>query len=269
MSGGAETYAGAALKRPAADSAPSAAAVAASLELAAMVIENGGTTFSCTRAFHVVLAVLGQRDCDLFVRIDALIASQRGDVLGMRRLGAIRTNLARTESAADLAERIARHDLTLDELSLEIERLRRLPAPYSIAHGLLAVGVGSAAFALLAGGDRGAAVIAAAAGITGRLIRHHLVERKIFVSSTTLLAALGGALFAGLALRSGLSISAGPALLGSMMHLVPGVMLLNGVWDIATGRYLVMGLQRLAFAAMLFVALGLALAVGASISGGG
>ena len=245
--------------------APKITPVSASLEVAALVIENGGTTLSGIRAFHATLSALGDGACDLFVRIDVLIVSRSGEVLGMRRLHDIGTHLMRAELALQLAEH---RDLTLDELLVELRRIGQMPAPYSVAQSVLAVAVGSVAFAFLAGGDAGAAAIAAASGVLGRLSRHHLMERGFFVTFTTLLAALSGTLSAALALRLGLSASDGPALLGSIMHLVPGVILLNGVWDLTAGRHVVMGLQRLVFAAVLFLTLGLALAVGAFVARG-
>ncbi len=191
-------------------------------------------------------------------------------LLGMRPLEWLGTHLIRAEQAAGVVHQLsARGPVRLGELEAELRRVRSAPAPYSTRVTLLCVAVASPAFALLSGGDLRSALIAAVAGAAGKRAKDVLVERGILLSMSTLLSATFGALLAGTAVRLQLSASAGPALLGSLMHLVPGVMLLNAVWDIATGRYLVMGLQRLAFASTLFLALGVALAAGAFLARGG
>jgi uncharacterized membrane protein YjjP (DUF1212 family) len=239
----------------------SAAHVATGLQMAAMVIENGGTSASAERAFNFVLRALGDDRCDVRVRIDSILASRSGSVVGVKTLAAIGTNLARAEQVHQLARNAA--ELSPGDLQVELGRVGSTTEPYRALLVHPAVGLGSVTFALLAGGDWGAAGIACTAGMFGRSIRDRLLEHGVSISMITLLVALIATLTSAAALRLGLSSTHGPALLASVMHLVPGVMLINGVWDIAAGRYVVMGLQRLTFAGMLFLALGLALAVGA------
>jgi uncharacterized membrane protein YjjP (DUF1212 family) len=110
------------------------------------------------------------------------------------------------------------------------------------------------------GGDRGAVGITFVAGGIGALVRSVLKARGLPLAPMTLLCGLISASLAGLGLRLGLSPAMGPVLIGSVFYMVPGLPLINGFVDMVTYKHLLIGLERIANAALLFLALAVAVA---------
>jgi uncharacterized membrane protein YjjP (DUF1212 family) len=68
------------------------------------------------------------------------------------------------------------------------------------------------------------------------------------------------ATLAGLGLRLGLSPTVAPPLIASVFYIVPGLPLINGFVDVVSYKHLFIGVERIASAAILFLALALAIA---------
>ena len=75
----------------------------------------------------------------------------------------------------------------------------------------------------------------------------------------TLICGVLSALIASVGLRLGLSHVVPATLMASVIYMAPGLPLINGFVDIASHRYLVVGIDRILNAAFLFLILGIAI----------
>jgi uncharacterized membrane protein YjjP (DUF1212 family) len=112
----------------------------------------------------------------------------------------------------------------------------------------------------LLGGGLGAVGIALVAGGLGALVRSVLRSRGLPIAPQTLICGMVSASLAGLGLKMGLSPAVAPTLIASVFYMVPGLPLINGFVDMVSYKHLLIGLERIANAALLFLALAVAVA---------
>jgi uncharacterized membrane protein YjjP (DUF1212 family) len=104
------------------------------------------------------------------------------------------------------------------------------------------------------------AVVFVAAAV-GQFIRSLLQKRNFSRYAVTFFCALISGFIAVAGLRLGLSAVAGATLIGSIIYMVPGVPLINGFIEIASGAHFFVGLQRLLDATSLFFILTIAVGI--------
>jgi len=149
--------------------------------------------------------------------------------------------------------------LTLDELRLKYEEIKAMPRMKTWLVVLL-VGLANASFCRLFGGDLGAVLIVFLTTMLGFFLRLKMQKRGLnhFIVFTT--AAFVTSLTASSALL--FDATAEIAVATSVLYLIPGVPLINGVIDILEGHTLI-GVSRLiqAFLLVLCIAAGLSLSI--------
>lgn len=149
--------------------------------------------------------------------------------------------------------------LSLDELRAKFEEIKALPKmkPWLL---ILLVGLANASFCRLFGGDLGAVVVVCLTTMLGFFLRLQMQKRGFnhFIVFTT--AAFVTSLTASSALL--FDATAEIAVATSVLYLIPGVPLINGVIDILEGHTLT-GVSRLiqAFLLVLCIASGLSLSI--------
>jgi len=238
-------------------------AIERALDVALIVIENGGATANAERTFRNVLRGHKQEGGAVGWRLDLVTVSGAGDggtSTVVRAIGPVGVNLVRASGAMALGERVSRGEIGPAALGQEIERVRSLPLPYKLGATVAASAFTSAFICRLLGGDLGAVGITFAAGGLGAFARSVLRARRLPFAPLTLICGLISASLAGLGLRLGLSPAMGPVLIGSVFYMVPGLPLINGFVDMVTYKHLLIGLERIANAALLFLALAVAVA---------
>ncbi|MBE3583871.1 MAG: threonine/serine exporter family protein [Limnochordaceae bacterium] len=170
------------------------------------------------------------------------------------RVRQTRNDLDRVARVNSLSRRLASGQLTVAEALAEIDRLERLPDPYPRWAVQVGGGISAAGFAYLFGGRGWEWPLA---GLFGYLVAYVLrflpqVQGGLYVRS-----------WAGGVLASLLSAGAvmvhpawhlEPLLLGTLMVLVPGVAITNGMRDLLAGE-LVSGVTRVVEALMVAVAI--------------
>jgi uncharacterized membrane protein YjjP (DUF1212 family) len=238
-------------------------AIERALDVALIVMENGGSTSNAERTFRNVLRGYKQEGGAVGWRLDLVTVSGVGDGRTstiVRAIGPIGVNLVRASAAAVLGERVARGEIEPAALPAEIERVRALPPPYGRVAMVLASAFTSAFICRLLGGDLPAVGIAFAAGSVGAFARSVLRVRGLRVAPLTIVCGFVSASLAGLGLRLGLSPAVGPTLIASVFYMVPGIPLINGFVDMVSYKHLLIGIERIANAAFLFLALAVAVA---------
>jgi uncharacterized membrane protein YjjP (DUF1212 family) len=238
-------------------------AIERALDVALIVIENGGSTANAERTFRNVLKGYKRFGGAVGWRLDLVTVSGAGDDRDstvVRAIGPISANLVRASAAAVLGERVARGEIGPAALGPEIERAKALKPPYGRWTMMGASALTSAFICRLLGGDLAAVGIAFVAGGLGAYVRSALRARGLPAAPLTLICGMISASLAGLGLRLGLSLDAASTLIASVFYMVPGLPLINGFVDMVSYKHLLIGLERIANAALLFLALAVAVA---------
>lgn len=218
------------------------------MDVAIMVVKNGGSTPVADRTFSNMLKGTGQEGAALVWRLDHVVASREGKGVSStlaRPIATIGLHLVRASAAVDLGKRMAAEGTHEIDLDAEIRRIQSLPSPHKPGTLMLAAAGAAVFFALLTGGDPGAAGIACAAALVGQSVRGILQTRGLARVGVTAICALLSGLIAAVGLRLGLSQTAPAAFVGAVVYMVPGVMLINGCIDVVSPRHMSVGVERL------------------------
>jgi uncharacterized membrane protein YjjP (DUF1212 family) len=233
------------------------------LDVALIVMRNGGSTVMADRTFRNVLKGYNVSGVSAAWRLDFVAASSvaggRSSTV-VRPIGPIGVNLARASEAAVLGERVARGEVGTASLVSEVERIKAFPSPYNRLVLVAAAASTAAFFSQIPGGDWGALGIAFVAAGVGQFLRSMLQAKKLAAATATLVCGVLSACIAGFGLRLGLSRTAPATLIASVIYMVPGLPLINGFVDVLSHKHLLVGLERIANAAYLFLILAIAIA---------
>lgn len=239
------------------------APVEAALDAALIVLRNGGSTSMAERAFRNVLKGYRQDGVVAAWHLDFVAASAVSEgrpVTVLKSVGPIGVHLLRTSETMVLAERMARGEIDSATFTSGIARIQATAPLYNRWILTATAACTAAVFSQLIGGDWRVLGIAFVAAGVGQVVRLHLQARKFSVASVTLVSGLISACAAGAGLRLGLSKMAASALIASVIYLAPGLPLINGFLDVTSHRFLLIGLERIANAAYLFLILSVAIA---------
>jgi uncharacterized membrane protein YjjP (DUF1212 family) len=239
------------------------------LDVALIVMQNGGSTVMADRTFQNVLKGYKQDGVSAVWRLDFVAASSVAEgqsATVLRPVGPIGVNLNRTSEAAVLSERVARGEVDTDALVSEIERVKASPSPYNRWVMVVAAACTAAFFSQIPGGDWGAFGIAFVAAGVGQFLRSLLQARKLAVAPVTLVCGVLSACIACVGLRLGLSQIVSATLIASVIYMVPGLPLINGFVDLVSHKYVFVGLDRIVNAAFLFLLLAVAIALAIALA---
>ncbi len=234
------------------------------LDVALIVIQNGGSTVMADRTFQNVIKGYKQNGVTAAWRLDFVAASSVGEDQSstiLRPVGPIGVNLNRASEAAVLGERVAKGEVSPDAVVSEIERIKALAPPYNRWVMIVTAACTTAFFSQIPGGDWGAFGITSVAAGVGQFLRSLLQDRKLAVAPVTLACGVLSACIAAFGLRLGLSQVAPVTAIASVIYMVPGLPLINGFVDVVSHKYLLVGLERIANAAFLFLTLAVAIAL--------
>jgi len=239
------------------------------LDVALIVMQNGGSTVMADRTFQNILKGYKQDGVSAVWRLDFVAASSVADgqsATVLRPVGPIGVTLVRTSEAAVLGERVAKGEVSPDAVVSEIERIKALAPPYNRWVMIVAAACTAAFFSKIPGGDWGAFGIAFVAAGVGQFLRSLLQERKFAVATVTLVCGVLSACIACVGLRLGLSQIAPATLIASVIYMVPGLPLINGFVDVVSHKYVFVGLERIVNAAFLFLLLAVAIALAIALA---
>ncbi len=227
-----------------------------------MILENGGETY---RAEDIVSRICETHNtsADCFATLSGIIVAVRKDDETLSTVIRIRSrtiNLEKVHQINDLARNT--EDYNCDEFLEQLTNIDK-SSRYRISFNLLAHAITAASFAVLFGGTLKDFWGTLPIGVAVYLLSYSFSKYElngIFVNT------LGGAISAFLAYyfySIGFIENTDKAIIGSLMLLVPGIALTNGIRDIIAGDYMT-GMARGTEA--LLVATSLAVGTGAAIS---
>lgn len=234
------------------------------LDIALLVMQNGGSTFMAERTFRNVLAGFKHDTVWLTWRLDFVVAQVSGKDAPasiLRPVGIIGVNLVRTSEAVILGERIKKGDIHIEAVEGEINRIKSIAPPYKFQVLLVAAPFAAAFYSQNLHGDTGSFVIAFIAACTGQLLRSKLQKMKVPVAPVTLVCGLLSACIAAAGLHWHWSREIPATMVSSIIYLTPGLPLINGFIDMVSHKHLFIGLERIFNATFLFLLLAVSIAL--------
>jgi uncharacterized membrane protein YjjP (DUF1212 family) len=245
-----------------------------STEAARIVLEAGGETYRAEDVMTAIASALGGLDADSFATPTGFMASCDDSAGGshavVKRIRKRQLNLEKIARINALARDTVSGRLDQDGIERElcgIDALGSYPEPLPTIGAAFVTGF----FCLLFGGAWNDALIAAVIGVVIGRITAWLGSMKLSEFFSNM---VGGGFAAGAALSAaylGIAGNEDAMIIGSIMLLVPGVMIVNAIRDIIAGD-LVAGIARGAdafiSAAGISIGVGLALQLARLLSGG-
>jgi uncharacterized membrane protein YjjP (DUF1212 family) len=243
-------------------------ALDAALDVALIVIENGGDTGSADRTFDKVFTSLTHQRANTLWRSDFVMATTEAEGqphTRFRHIDPLGVNLERVTEALALAGRVAGGQADPASVAEDARRIKTMRSHYPLALVVLASAFAAGFFSDLIGGDWGSFVICFIAGGITQLLRARLQLRNLPSSAINVICATAAALISAAGLRAHISDLVAATLIGSVAFMIPGLALVNGFVDVASPRYLSVGVQRIANAVLTFVFLAIGIAIGDAV----
>jgi uncharacterized membrane protein YjjP (DUF1212 family) len=210
-----------------------------SLEFGRLFMECGASARVVDEIVHKVACGLGADRVDLCIGYASLaitLGIRDEEITRMRKVGALGVNQRLDHSVWELARAVGSGELTAASVRSKLEALAHGPSYYPGWLVIIAVGMACASFGRLLGLDWAAFVPVFIAAALGQWLRRQSAARhlNVFVAAT-LVACVASAL-SGLGTSLLRSLTVDPAMIASVLLLVPGVPALNAQDDILEGH---------------------------------
>jgi uncharacterized membrane protein YjjP (DUF1212 family) len=251
-------------------SAPNAGQIAKVCMLAGKImLENGAETYRVEDTMNRIAAAYGVPNAHSFVTPTGIIFSLGGmdASTSLMRISDRSTDLRKVVMANDISRRIGRGELTVEEAYERLYKVDVSTEGYPTWVRLLVAALASGCFLIMFDGgwaDFVPGMICGGAGYLAMLYVPRYVSIKLFSEFT---AAMTVGLLASFLVRTGLGQSLDKIVIGSIMPLVPGVLITNAVRDLMAGHF-VSGLSKGAEAFLTAFAIGAGIAFVLSFLGG-
>lgn len=242
------------------------------LRFGALMLRAGDTAFRVREAMARLAGSMGIENLSLQVTLDAMSATVRrdGETATLTcDVGAPGINAARIGALERLAE-ASQPGLTVQALTQELDTIEKAPGLHALPTVAIAIGLASAAFSYLNGGDLLATGAAAIAGATGQAVRALSFRRKLNQYAVTAVCAVVASglyclIVLGLAGRD-FSAELAVGFISSALFLVPGFPLVAALLDLVQHQT-VAGMARLFYATMILLSAAFGLSAVAAIAG--
>ncbi|MCY9590841.1 threonine/serine exporter [Paenibacillus chitinolyticus] len=226
-----------------------------------IMLQNGGETYRVEDTMTRIAASYGLHHTHSFVTPTGIIFSVDGsDPTKLVRISTRSTDLHKVTLVNGLSRKISNGELDLQEAHRLLLKVDRANLAYPVAIQIAAAAVSSGCFTIMFNGgwpDFLPAVVTGGLGFIGFLIFHRYVLIK-FVAE--FLASFIIGMLASLFIWTGLGQELDKIIIGSVMPLVPGLLITNAVRDLMAG-HLVSGLSKGAEAFLTAFAIGAGIAV--------
>jgi len=223
-----------------------------------IMLKNGAETHRVEDTMTRIATAYGAEYSDSFVTPTGIIFSVEGTEPTKTKLIRIierTTNLEKVVKVNDISRKISAGGLTIAQAYYLLNEIENEPKTYSDLMQVMAAAIASGCFLIMFQGTWGDFLPAVAAGGIGFLCSvyfHRLVPIKFFAE---FLAAFVVGLIAFAAVRFGVGAEVDKIIIGSVMPLVPGLLITNAVRDLMAG-HLVSGISKGAEAFLTAFAIG-------------
>ena len=233
-----------------------------------MMLQSGAETYRVEDTMMRIAAAFGMPHSHSYVTPTGIIFAIDG--AGPARLIRIverSTDLQKVTLVNSISRQISNGELSLAEAYEQLKQLENKNVAYPLIWQIIAAFVASGCFVVMFSGawsDVLPACLAGGLGFSGLYYVHRLIKTKFFAEFFA--AFLAGVTAVALA-KIGFGSSIDKIIIGSVMPLVPGMLITNAVRDLMAG-HLVAGISKGAEAFLTAFAIGTGIAVILAMSGG-
>jgi uncharacterized membrane protein YjjP (DUF1212 family) len=203
-----------------------------------LMLENGANTARVEETIHHIGTALGAQGLEVYVTPSGIIASatSHGEHRTLtQRVFKSAIDLSRFAAVLELSRRAAAGELSRPDVRAELERIAVQPRVYGQWTTVLAVAAACTCFAALFGaGPIEALAVFVSAGVAQQVCAWLAPINLSRLLATGIVAALAAGLALALANLLG-AAAPGIAVLGSVLLLVPGVLMVSSVSDLFRG----------------------------------
>ncbi|MDR0139312.1 threonine/serine exporter family protein [Metabacillus idriensis] len=228
-----------------------------------IMLISGAETYRVEDTMMRIAASYGVKDSHSYVTPTGIIFSIESDQPTKTKLIRIMertTDLDKVTNVNAISRKISNGELNVDEAYDLLKEIEDAKSTYSLALQVIAAAIASGCFLIMFQGqwsDFFPAVLAGGLGFMAVIYFHRLVPIKFF---SEFLASFVIGLLAYLFVMTGLGTEMDKVIIGSVMPLVPGLLLTNAVRDLMAG-HLISGLSKGAEAFLTAFAIGSGIAV--------
>ena len=236
-----------------------------SCELGRQLLQNGAEIYRVEDSLQRLLAAYGFARAEIFaIPFCIILTIQEGDHNYTKsvRIQTVSNNLRRLNELNALCRDLCRESPPVGESWWRLKRILQEPE-YPRAVSYVAYGTVAAFFTLFWSGEWLDALLAFPCGLLVKLVVTVMRRSQINVFFTDLVACILLALGPEILLLLGCPIHADRIIIGTIMLLVPGIAITNGMRDVLVGDFLT-ALTR--FAEVLIVALSIAVGVASAMT---
>lgn len=235
-----------------------------------IMLENGGETYRVEDTMMRVASAFGIPNSHSFVTPTCIIFSIDGpeQITRLIRISDRSTDLRKVTVVNHISRKISRGELSVAEAYRLLEQVEAASTGFPVWFKIAAAALASGCFLIMFDGqwhDFIPALLTGGAGWSFLIYFHRVVPIKFFAE---FLASLLIGLLASLFLRLGIGHDLDKMIIGSVMPLVPGLLITNAVRDLMAGHF-VSGLSKGAEALLTAFAIGAGIAFVLSFYSGG
>ncbi|WP_079480302.1 threonine/serine exporter family protein [Halobacillus salinus] len=230
-----------------------------------IMLQNGAETYRVEDTMTRIAASYGKEEAQSFVTPTGIVFSlSQVEPSKLVRVSDRTTNLSHVTIANNISRKITAGDLDIQAAHEQLTKLDQAGVKFSMPTQIAAASLASGFFAIMFQGhwsDFLPACISGGVGFIALLAFHRFFEIKFFAEflASLIIGALAFTL-----LSFGLGSEADKVIIGSVMPLVPGLLITNAVRDLMAG-HLVSGLSKGAEAFLTAFAIGGGVAIAFSI----
>ncbi|GGE29368.1 membrane protein [Pullulanibacillus camelliae] len=225
-----------------------------------IMLKSGAETYRVEDTMTRIAAAFDDRASQCFVMPTGIIFSIDGtDPTKLIRVSERSTDLQKVADVNHVSRKISSGELSLKEAYLQLKAIEKAELTYSIWQRILSASIASGCFLIMFKGgwfDFLPACVAGGLGFAGLVYFHRLIQLKFFAEF--LASLIIGVLAVGLT-HFGLGHEMDKIIIGSVMPLVPGLLITNAIRDLMAG-HLVSGLSKGAEAFLTAFAIGMGIA---------
>ncbi|MEH7222326.1 threonine/serine exporter family protein [Bacillus sp. JJ1566] len=226
-----------------------------------IMLESGAETYRVEDTMNRMAAAFGILTSHSYVTPTAIMFSISGtEPTNLVRINERSTDLEKVTLVNSISRKISSGDLTLQEAKNELDELLKKDLSYPIWIQIFSAAIASGCFTIMFLGtwtDFLPACVAGGVGFAFFIFIHRLIRIKFF---SEILASFVIGIVAYLFIITGIGAELDKIIIGSVMPLVPGLLITNAIRDLIAG-HLVSGLSKGAEAFLTALAIGTGIAV--------
>ncbi|PDM40106.1 MULTISPECIES: threonine/serine exporter family protein [unclassified Geobacillus] len=229
-----------------------------------IMLESGGETYRVEDTMMRIAASFGIPRSHSYVTPTGIIFSiDRMNSTQFIRIVERSTDLQKVALVNNISRRISNGELSLDEAYTQLKEVEKQKLAYSLSQQVAAAAIASGCFAVMFGGWNNffPSFLAGGAGFYCFEMIHRLVKIRFFAEFFASFISGGLAM---ILVAIGLGANLDKIIIGSVMPLVPGLVITNAVRDLMAGHFLA-GLSKGAEAFLTAFAIGTGIALILSI----